>query len=67
MEVDKMNERNIDNILPTGTPILIDMIKYYMYKAEPIYNNVDIDILKKFRYSNPYVLFLDKHELKYIS
>ena len=65
--MDGMDERDIDDILPAGTPMLIDKIKYHTDGSQPINNNVDMDMLRRSRYPNPYTPFLGEHELEWAS
>ena len=61
----EVEEMDIDDILPAGTPILIDKVEYYTDRPQPVDDNVDMDIYRQRRYPNPYTPFLDEHELEW--
>ena len=64
-EMDEMDRRNIEDILPAGTLIHIDKLEYHTYRLQRIDDNLDMDMFRRSRYPNSYTPFLDEHELEW--
>ena len=67
VEVDNMevDESDIDDLLPVGNPILVNIIEHHADGLQPVDHNIDIVGNQGFKYPNRYAPFLDKDQFEF--
>ena len=60
-----MDESDIDDLLPVGNQILVNIIEHHADELQPVDHNIDMVGNRRSRYPNRYATVLDKDQFEF--